>query len=730
MRRWDASGRVGTGRASSRGTGRGGGATGGSLWGRLSGGVRCAGSCATSTAPSTTSGALGPPALPSPARPRPLSARGAGRYSGAALISEAGLEPVERRVAVEEEAGDVAFCEALDAEQETLMAEEARFGETLRQIEDELTANEAAIARHITERVEARVLVELHHGLESDTPAPETPPPPPTPEAEAEEEGSDGLDDEEKASVLRKLEEKAVQRVEWREVKPRANWMGAVPGFGQYMGPVSREETADFRRQVAAVAESKAQLAALQASVQPGLPSEEGQQVQALSGTAGSLAGPESRTPGRHGETAREALVDEVKDIIGMLYVGRQQETNGSKGSRSVPQATESDSGKDAGEAGEAGGGKGGVGGIQMVLTSPQGGVGVFREQQRRACLTLLSLLGGESSGSIDALALWSPPAPRGSRAEREEEEARKLAVAHTLQRCSGVKALVHVLRCAYTDVSVEAAIALRPARERRAALLAIEEGAQDLREVAAECLWRACALDARNVVAVRLRLSAAVTEGDGVHALAGPQPPPFTKRGARPYIASLLPASAPRRAQQHHGALRRRVARCRAGWLREGPRRRPRAVRARAGRALRRGARRGAGEGRVCEGPGGGGRRRGPAGVFGARVPVHEAHPGDPQDGGGGGREPPARVGDGQARDGAGADAVGGSGAAEAARGARRPRDALSALARVRAARARSPAARQQHGSRGAGGGQRRGVRARVPGRGAGGNSTRAGEQ
>ena len=94
----------------------------------------------------------------------------------------------------------------------------------------------------------------------------------------------------------------------------------------------------------------------------------------------------------------------------------------------------------------------------------------MFREQQRRACLTLLSLLGGESSGSIDALALWSPPAPRGSRAEREEEEARKLAVAHTLQRCSGVKALVHVLRCAYTDVSVEAAIALRPARERRAA--------------------------------------------------------------------------------------------------------------------------------------------------------------------------------------------------------------------------------------------------------------------
>jgi len=149
---------------------------------------------------------------------------------------------------------------------------------------------------------------------------------------------------------------------------------------------------------------------------------------------------------------------------------------------------------------------------------SAQSSQGIVRERrdQRRAAQGLLELLGGNPDGTIDSENGWySEPC-----FDKKLQQA--TSTAEVLWAHGGIKALVYVLRGAYADPEFVEVLSKAHNEKEYDQIVrsSVAKGEVDIRELAAECISRACTLNPANRMRLRMKIGPNRPDGDGVLAL------------------------------------------------------------------------------------------------------------------------------------------------------------------------------------------------------------------
>jgi hypothetical protein len=147
---------------------------------------------------------------------------------------------------------------------------------------------------------------------------------------------------------------------------------------------------------------------------------------------------------------------------------------------------------------------------------NPSQGVVRERRDQRLAAKGLLELLGGNPDGTIDSDEGWYV------QPFFDKKLAQATSTAELLWAHGGIKALVYVLRGAYPDHEfTEDLSKTRNEKERENIVKAsVCKGNVDIRELASECILRACSLNPANRLRLCMKIGPHRPEGDGMLAL------------------------------------------------------------------------------------------------------------------------------------------------------------------------------------------------------------------
>lgn len=270
----------------------------------------------------------------------------------------------------------------------------------------------------------------------------------------------------------------------WSPALENLSWHPDVLGVGFHIGRVDLRAAAQYKSQLKAIHEYNMEQLAKQPKPPPRVPTPE---PDYLSGTE---------------------LVQQIREFVAFLYAGSTMvDKTISDDERYATHPTSAATGMHPKTAQSS-----------RTNKSSHSNQGVVRERrdQRRAAKGLLELLGGNPEGCFDSKDGWYVE-PFFNKKLAQATSTSELLWAH-----GGIKALVYVLRGAYPDHEfTEDLSKARNEKEREEIVKSsVVKGNVDIRELASECVARACALNPANRMRLRMKIAANRPEGDGVLAL------------------------------------------------------------------------------------------------------------------------------------------------------------------------------------------------------------------
>ena len=282
---------------------------------------------------------------------------------------------------------------------------------------------------------------------------------------------------------IKEIEAPPPPPAEWQSQIPGINWQPRDSGIGFLIGRMDLRAAAQYKAQLEAVhLYNMEQLA----KVPPSLPPAPTPEPDFLS---------------------KPELIEQIRESVAFLYAGATLKNNAISDEERYPTT------KELSATGTRNENK------HLKGKSPQNGSeGVVRERkdQRRAAKVVLELLGGNPDATLDSPAGWNVEPYYGKKLEQAK------LTAELLWGYGGIKALVFVLRGAYPDSEfVEVLATARNEKEReRICKASVSEGEVDIRELASECILRACTLNPNNRQRLKMSLGPGRPDGDGVFAL------------------------------------------------------------------------------------------------------------------------------------------------------------------------------------------------------------------
>ena len=267
----------------------------------------------------------------------------------------------------------------------------------------------------------------------------------------------------------------------WSKSLENRSWHPNVLGVGFHVGRIDLRAAAQYKAQLEAIYRYNMEQMAKQVKPPPRVPTPE---PEYLSGTE---------------------LVEQIREFVAFLYAGSTLKdktiSNDEKYSTHPTTAATGMHPKTAHSS-----------------RSSQNKQGVVRERrdQRRAAKGLLELLGGNPDGCLDSQDGWYVE-PFFNKKLAQATSTAELLWAH-----GGIKALVYVLCGAYPDHEFTEDLSKARNDIDRANIVkaSVDKDNVDIRELASECIARACALNSANRMRLRMKIGPNRPDGDGVLAL------------------------------------------------------------------------------------------------------------------------------------------------------------------------------------------------------------------
>ena len=270
----------------------------------------------------------------------------------------------------------------------------------------------------------------------------------------------------------------------WSPILEHRTWQPDVLGVGFHVGRIDLRAAAQFKSQLEAVHTYNVDQFAKRPKPPPRVHTPEPEYLSGI------------------------ALVEQIREFVAFLYAGATLKNNIPEDEKytTLPN-TAAATGPNTSHSSTC----------STARLAP-GSKGVVRERrdQRRAAKGILKLLGGNADGSLDSEGGWHQP-PLYNKKHAQATSTAELLWAH-----GGIKALVYVLRGAYPDNEFTDDISMARNEKERDNIVrtSVVKGDVDIRELAAECVLRACSLNPANRMRLRMKIGPNRPEGDGTLAL------------------------------------------------------------------------------------------------------------------------------------------------------------------------------------------------------------------